>query len=608
MKSKAFSAYRTIHKWLGLLVGVQLVIWMVSGLTFSLLSHQSVKGRDLLNPSANHSIVMPVTNFDQVVSRFPQASSISLAYLDKQSVYLVEQVVEQKKTTLMLSTKTLAPIVPDKAVITNLAKNRYAGEGELVEVVKEDSKTTENRRFKLPVWRANFADAEGSSLYFDGVSGKFVGIKVDTWRVFDFLWMLHIMDYSERSNFNHPLIVLVVSLTLFLALSGFLLLFNRVSWRDFGWFGRFKKLPIRITSRGGFDSEIFVKRHVSLYDSLASVGFELPSECGGGGSCGLCKVKLAQVDDSIAATHGILSPEERAAGYRLACQLRVDSGLVVELPESVLHQQVLECEVVRNDFVTPLIKELVLKLPNNSGFRFEAGEYVQLHCPSGVTALKDIEVPSQYLENWQARSIHKQTSIRDQAVLRPYSIANPPKSGEFLQFNIRLSLPAGLASSYLFALREGEHVDMSGPFGYFHAINSSREMILVGGGAGMAPLRSHILHQLNPRRPARKVRFFYGAKTTQEIFYQEEFDRLAMVFDNFEWTVGLSEPNPDDDWQGAVGNIDQVLLHEYLADHPDVKNCEFYFCGPPMMNRAMYQLLAKLDIPRNQIKCDDFAP
>lgn len=599
---------QSLHKWLGLFVGLQLFVWMLSGLTFNLLSPQAVSGRALVNPPKNLSISMPEANFDLVVKRFPNALSISLAYLSNQMVYLVKQPDAQ----VMLSTITLEPVMLNQALISQLAKAHYNGDGELLRVVEQTQRTTENRRFKLPVWQAEFSDEQHSSLYFDGVSGAYVGIRGDTWRIFDFMWMLHMMDYSERSSFNHPLIILVASGGLFLGLSGFILLFYSISWRDFRWFLRVKKLPVRIIGKGGFDSEIFVKRHASLYGSLRSVGFELPSQCGGGGTCKLCKVRLTPADSPIAKGHGSLSADELADGYRLACQMRVDSGLVVELPEKILHQQVLECSVVSNAFVTPLIKELVIRLPPNSGFSFVAGEYVQLHCPAGDTALSEIEVPQAFQEVWKQRGVDKLTSNRTQAVLRPYSVANPPTLGDELQFNIRLALPdkasvaVGAASSYLFTLRPGENIDMSGPFGYFHALDGNKEMIFVGGGAGLAPLRSHILHQLNATGSKRKIRFFYGAKTMLDIFHQAQFDRLAKEHDNFEWTVALSEPGPADNWPGAVGNIDQVLFDEYLAKHDNVKNCEFYFCGPPMMNRAMYQLVAKLDIPRDQVKCDDF--
>jgi Na+-transporting NADH:ubiquinone oxidoreductase subunit F len=605
---KYLATFRTLHKWLGLLVGLQLFLWMFSGMTFSLLSHHGVSGRGLLNPPQSPPMMMPTGNFDEVISRYPKAQSVSLSNLANEPVFLLQM----EDTQVILSTETLQPVNLSQTIITNLAKGRYKGDGKLVLVSKEWERSTENRRFKLPVWRADFSGEEQPSLYFDGTNGKFVGIKVDTWRVFDFLWMLHIMDYSERKSFNHPLIILVASLTLFIALSGFLLLFYSFSWQGFGWFGRFKKMPIRIIGKGGFDSEIFVKKHASLYDSLNSVGFELLSECGGGGSCGLCKVKLAQADSPVWGNHSLLTPGELADGYRLACQMRVDSGLVVELPESVLHQQVLECKVISNDFVTPLIKELQVELPFDSGFSFEAGEYVQLHCPPGETILSDIEVPEVYQTVWQTLGITRLRSSRSQMILRAYSLANAPDNGYKLTFNIRLclpenpSVPVGLASSYLFSLRVDDIIDLSGPFGYFHALDSDREMIFIGGGAGMAPLRSHILHLLRTVKTKRKITFFYGAKAIHDIFYQQEFEDLAREYANFEWTVALSEPGKEDEWDGPVGYIHQVMNDNYLISHKNVKACEFYLCGPPLLNKAVYQLMATLDVPRNQIKFDDF--
>ena len=351
-----------------------------------------------------------------------------------------------------------------------------------------------------------------------------------------------------------------------------------------------------------------------LLQTLGDNQIFLSSACGGGGTCGQCRCQVVSGGGSplpVEVQH--FSPRELKQGWRLSCQLPVKGDLGLRLPEDVFGARSWECEVASNDNVATFIKELVLKLPAGEAVDFRAGGYVQLECPPYKLDYHDIEVPEQYRGDWDRFKVWDNIASCSETVVRAYSMANYPEEKGILKFNIRIAspppgsnYPPGLLSSWVFGLKPGDKVKVFGPFGDFFAKQTDNEMVFVGGGAGMAPMRAHIFDQLLRLKSERKISFWYGGRSSKEMFYTEEFDQLAKKYDNFSWHPALSEPLPEDDWQGPVGFIHQVLYDSYLSSHAAPEDCEYYICGPPMMNDAVIKMLGNLGVEEDNILFDDF--
>ena len=351
-----------------------------------------------------------------------------------------------------------------------------------------------------------------------------------------------------------------------------------------------------------------------LLQTLASEGLFLSSACGGGGTCAQCKCKVLDGGGSMLPTEKTyFTKREEAEGWRLACQVPVKQDMKVEVPEEVFGVKKWECTVESNENVATFIKELVLRLPDGENVDFRAGGYVQLECPPHVVDYKNFDIQEEYREDWDKFNLWQYKSEVKEDVIRAYSMANYPEEKGIVKFNIRIaspppgtSLPPGQMSSYTFNLKVGDKITVYGPFGEFFAKNTDAEMVFVGGGAGMAPMRSHIFDQLKRIHSKRKMSFWYGARSLREMFYQDEYDSLQAENDNFTWQVALSDPMPEDNWEGYTGFIHNVLFENYLKDHPAPEDCEYYMCGPPMMNAAVIQMLKDLGVEDENIMLDDF--
>ena len=354
----------------------------------------------------------------------------------------------------------------------------------------------------------------------------------------------------------------------------------------------------------------------TLLAGLADHGLFLPSACGGRGTCGQCRVKVLEGGGGLLPTErALITPGQAAAHQRLACQLVVKQPLGIRVPAEIIGIERYECVVRSNRNVATFIKELVLELPPGQTLEFRAGNYVQIECPPYQLSFEDIEIDEVYRAEWDRLGLWRYRSESEAAESRAYSLANYPGEGNELILNVRIAtppadtdeqVPPGIVSSFLFSLTAGDRVAVTGPFGEFLARQSDREMVFVGGGAGMAPMRAHILDQLLRLRTGRTISFWYGARSLGELFYAELFDELAERFENFTWHVALSDPLPEDDWQGPVGFIHDVLYDQYLSDHPAPERCEYYICGPPVMNRAVIGVLEDLGVEDEQIAFDDF--
>jgi Na+-transporting NADH:ubiquinone oxidoreductase subunit F len=353
----------------------------------------------------------------------------------------------------------------------------------------------------------------------------------------------------------------------------------------------------------------------TLLGALADSGIFIPSACGGKGACGVCEVVVRDGGGELLPTEtGFITPGEAKRGRRLACQVKVKRDLRIELAPEVFSVRKWRCRVISNRNVATLIKELKLALPEGEEVPFRAGGYVQIECPAHRLAFRDFDIDAPFRAAWDRFDLWRFRSEADAPLTRAYSMANYPSEKGILLFTIRIcfppeyreDIPPGVMSSWVFALKPGDEVTVSGPYGEFFARETQKEMCFVGGGAGMAPMRSHIFDQFHRLHTDRKVTFWYGARSRLEAFYTPEFDALQAANPNFEWHLALSEPLAEDDWNGPIGFIHQVLHDRYLKDHPAPEDIEYYLCGPGPMTRAVIDMLLSLGVERENIMLDDF--
>jgi Na+-transporting NADH:ubiquinone oxidoreductase subunit F len=353
----------------------------------------------------------------------------------------------------------------------------------------------------------------------------------------------------------------------------------------------------------------------TLLNTLAANKIFIPSACGGKGSCGVCKVVVHAGGGSLLPTEEAhINRREAREGMRLACQVKVKQDMKIEVEPEIFSVRKWQCKVRSNHNVATFIKELVLELPAGESVPFRAGGYIQIECPPHTADYKDFDVEEEYRSSWDKFNVWQYKSVVDETVTRAYSMANYPEEKGIIMLNVRIAtppprtegIPPGIMSSYIFSLKPGDEVTISGPYGEFFAKETKREMCFIGGGAGMAPMRSHIFDQFRRLKTDRKATFWYGARSLCEMFYQEDFDSIAAENDNFNWYVALSEPLPEDNWDGLKGFIHQVLYDEYLSKHPEPEEIEYYLCGPPMMLAACTKMLKNLGVEDDMIMYDDF--
>jgi len=353
-----------------------------------------------------------------------------------------------------------------------------------------------------------------------------------------------------------------------------------------------------------------------LLNVLADQKLFVSSACGGGGTCGQCTVKVLEGGGDILPTElSHITKREAKEGVRLSCQVAVKRDMKIEVPEEVFGVKKWTCKVRSNHNVATFIKELVLELPPGEDVPFRAGGFIQIERPPGLNIdYKNFDVEEEYRGDWDHFNLWQFKSNVPEETIRAYSMANYPGESGIIMLNVRIASPPprsphlepGKMSSYIFDLKPGDDVVISGPFGEFFAKETKKEMVFVGGGAGMAPMRSHLFDQLKRINSDRKITFWYGARSKKEMFYVEDFDGLAKDNDNFEWHVALSDSLPEDNWEGYTGFIHQVLLDEYLKNHPNPEDCEYYLCGPPIMNKCVIDMLVDLGVEKEDIMLDDF--
>jgi len=398
----------------------------------------------------------------------------------------------------------------------------------------------------------------------------------------------------------------IVAFTLIVNMMIFVILFARTRLVSTG--------DVTVEINGDPEKTITVPAGGKLLQTLAEQDLFLSSACGGGGTCAQCKCQVFDGGGSILATEEAhFNNREKKDFWRLSCQVPVKSDMKITVPDEVFGAKKWETTVKSNENVATFIKELILELPEGEAVGFDAGGYVQMEIPAYEADYKNFEIEKEYLEDWEKFKVLENKSIVKEPVIRAYSMANYPEEKGIMKFNIRIAspppgtdFPPGEASSYLFNLKKGDKLTIFGPFGEFMAKDTQNEMVFIGGGAGMAPLRSHIFDQLLRLDSSRKISFWYGARSLKEMFYDEEFRELEQKYENFSYHTALSDPLPEDSWSGYTGFISHVLHDNYLVNHPTPEDCEYYMCGPPMMMDAAFKMLDSLGVEPENIMFDDF--
>ncbi len=379
-----------------------------------------------------------------------------------------------------------------------------------------------------------------------------------------------------------------------------------------------KLLPqgeVEIRINGDADRVVKVKPGSSLLGALMSKKIYLPSACGGGGTCAQCKCQVLKGGGEILPTEtNHISRREAKEHWRLACQVKVKEDMVIRVPDEIFNIRKWECTVRSNHNVATFIKELIMDLPPGENLNFKAGGYIQIDIPPYELDYKEFDIEPEYRDMWDKFDMWKYHAVNEEPIYRAYSMANHPAEGNIVMLNVRIAspppwapdAPPGKASSYIFNLKPGDKVMISGPYGEFFAKDTNREMVYIGGGAGMAPMRSHIFDLFYTKNTGRKVSYWYGARSVREMFYDEDFRKLEQKFPNFTYQVALSEPLPEDNWEGPVGFIHQVLYDMYLKNHEDPTEIEYYMCGPPPMIDAVDKMLYDLGVEPEMIAYDKF--
>lgn len=386
-------------------------------------------------------------------------------------------------------------------------------------------------------------------------------------------------------------------------------------------YARKKMVPegkVKITING--EKEVEHERGCSLLQALSDEKVFVPSACGGGGSCGTCRGKVLSGGGDILPTElAHISRKQAAEHYRLFCQVKVREDMEIEIPKEFFGIKKWKCTVLSNNNVATFIKQLVLKLPDGEKMNFKSGGYIQIDIPACTVDYKNIDVDEQYRADWQRMGLFDLKMKNGSDTVRAYSMANYPAEDDIVMLNVRIAIPPfnrkkgcmekvnpGVASSFIYNLKPGDEVMVSGPYGEFFVEDTNREMMFIGGGAGMAPMRSHIFDQFKTKHTTRKTTFWYGGRSLKELFYMDEFQKIADENDNFEFHIALSDALPEDHWTGPTGFIHNVIFENYLKNHPNPEDIEYYICGPPMMLQAVLKMLDSLGVTPEMIHYDDF--
>jgi Na(+)-translocating NADH:ubiquinone oxidoreductase F subunit len=612
--------FRRLHKWIGLAIGIQVAIWMLSGLMMGLLDHDRVQGhhtraeqRDVPLSARAHALLEP----GDVLDRMPRESVVHGIHLMSFLNRPVYRIASDTKV-LLLDSLSGQRIEITADVARRVARTEYSGRAAIRSVAAVQAPSMEVRRHEGAVWRVDFDDVDDTSLYVSANDGSILERRNDTWRLFDVFWMLHIMDYKQREDFNNALVILASLVAAWFSVSGLILFFDSFRREDFlallpeTWWR--KRAGISVCApHGEVVTRIDSYAGGRLYDELAKGSVFLPSNCGGGGTCGLCEVTLGPAWPESPADLRLIPEYRRRQGVRLSCQAKVADNMVVGISDEVLSAEMTTAMVVGCRFVTPFIREITLRVDNGE-FDYPAGSYVHVVIPPHRSAFPKAEITDE-VRSICARMKVSQPQATKTELRRAYSLATAAEDNPgLIVLNVRFMLPpehksgapAGVGSSYMWSLSVGDRLDIVGPLGDFRARDTGSDMIVIGGGAGMAPLRAIIRNELLYRKSGRKIDFWYGGRGQKDLLYATEFDELQVRHGNFHWQPVLSEPPASDGWCGPRGFVHAVAREELMNRYDLLSNCEFYICGPPPMLSASRKMLAGLGVPETRVFFDDF--
>lgn len=603
---------RKLHKWIGLIIAAQFAIWTGSGLIMSLLDHDVVEGRTHRAqaremPGWPAGMLAP----QRVLADAGRSvQTLETTWLADRPVYRLAN----KAEAWLVDARAGQSVTVDAAVAAVIAARDYVGEGRPETPEFLPKANTETRGYDGPAWRVSFSDGDDTTIYLSAQDGRILQRRNATWRLFDTVMMLHFMDYSGRQNFNNPLAILAGSGGLWMALSGMWLLiasfrlseFTPVRWR--------RKRNLGIYAPDGTKLRLVESREGdSVFLALGRSGLHLPSNCGGGQSCGLCAVRLrGYAPPSTSSDREHLTAGRLRLGYRLACNLPVHTDLEVEVPGDAGLWVEQTAIVERITAVTPFLREIRLLPSSPIGREFQPGSYLQVHIPDYALPRQHIAHPEEHRDDWGELDLPA-TLVSKEPIRRSYSLSLPvEKADGHLTLLARFSVGSssskrqfvGKGSAYLYSLKPGDPIRFSGPFGDFALRPGDREKIFIGGGAGMAPLRA-MIHSRLDQGGQERIHFWYGARHRREAPYTDEMAELALRHPNFTWHLVLSEMAE----QGVAlirGLVHEATHEGLLRDHPNLKSCEFYLCGPPGMLSATLKLLRSLGIDDERIAFDDF--
>lgn len=603
---------KKVHRWLGLLIGIQLVLWMLSGLMMSLFDANKVRGKESRAPAvARPAWPTDAKPLDEILQRAGLAAgSVATGWLLDEPIYKLS--ADGKVT--MFSARDGRRVVLDAPLAQRLAEASYRGPGK-AQGAQLVPKSLETRAHEGDVWRVPFNDSDDTTVYL-AQDGKVLEHRNWTWRVFDIFWMLHIMDYSGRMDFNNKLVVSAAIGGLWLALSGTWLLFTSLRMAEFvpARWRRAQSFQI-LAADGSRLRTVRASSGQTVFVALAGQGLNLPSNCGGGQSCGLCEVRVrGRAPEATTADRAVLSPAKLRDGHRLACNVPAIDGLEIEIPggAEALNQQLARVESVTA--LTPTLRQIVLAPEQRPDASYRPGSYIQLHVPSFKASLQQIELPEAHRAIWDSWRLPPSWA-NESPVRRSYSLSAPVElTGGRIALLVRFlhgapgasHHPPGKGSSYVYLLKPGDQVKYSGPFGDFALKTGGAAKVFIGGGAGMAPLRAMIQSLLNGGA-TEQIYFWYGARTLGDAPFVQEMEAFAAKHANFHWRLVTSETGASDDASGKGGTLVHNAAREELAETQlALKSCEFYLCGPPAMLTATRKMLRELGIPEGQVAFDDF--
>ncbi len=612
--------FRRLHKWIALVIGIQIALWMLSGFMMGLLDHEQVLGHHNQRIPAERPLfsdARAVTEPSLFINQLPDGAIVRgiklIPFLDRHAFR-----VDTAEQLYLFDAMDGSQIRIGESNARKLALRDYSGVGPVTTVTPSHAPSMEVRRHTGSVWRVDFDDSDETSLYVSASDGAILERRNSTWRLFDVFWMLHIMDYQNREDFNNLLVIFMSLIAAFFSVTGIILYFDTFRKDDFlglipgDWWRKKAKLVV-CAPHGEVVARLEVLSGGRLYDELAKGEILLPSNCGGGGTCGLCVVSLDPSAPVSASDRQMISASRLKEGIRLSCQAQAIDNLVIGISDEALSAETMQAEVVSVRPVTPFIREITLKVDSDD-FDYHAGSYVHVIIPPHQISLEEIDTPTQ--ANGNGRDfVFPKSSTSAEEIRRAYSLAIAPQDRMgYAVLNVRFmappgdapDAPAGIGSSYMWNLKAGDHLNIVGPLGDFRALDTERDMIVLGGGAGMAPLRSIIRNEILYKKSGRKIDYWYGGRGRKDLFYVEEFDELEEQHANFRWQPVLSEAGSGDDWHGPTGYV-HIAAREDLLKHLDTPaECEYYICGPPPMLSATRQMLADLGIPEDQVFFDDF--